>query len=90
MSRTRKKNPGHTWCGNSQKRGKQTSNKKFRRREHIQIRKGNFLSLPLRTKELTNPYDLGGDGKGYFFPFRKGRWMLRIDVMEVYRKILRK
>lgn len=51
---------------------------------------GNFLSLPLRTKELTNPYDLGGDGKGYFFPFRKGRWMLRIDVMEVYRKILRK
>lgn len=51
---------------------------------------GNFISLPLRTRELTNQYDLGGDGKGFFCPYRKDRWTLRIDAEEVLRKILRK
>ena len=90
MSRSRKKNPGHTWCGRSQKRGKQLSNKRFRRSEHQNITMGNFISLPLRTRELTNQYDLGGDGKGFFCPYRNNKWMLRIDVEEIYRKILRK
>ena len=51
---------------------------------------GNFISLPLRTRELTNQYDLGGDGKGFFCPHRKNRWTFRIDAEEVLRKILRK
>ena len=52
---------------------------------------GDFISLPLRTRELTSQYDLGGDGKGFFCPHRKTRFMLLIeDVEQVYRKILRK
>ena len=90
MSRSRKKNPGHTWCGRSQKKGKRFSNRRFRRNEHRIISMGNFISLPLRTRELTNQYDLGGDGKGFFCPHRKNRWTLRIDAEEVLRKILRK
>ena len=91
MSRSRKKNPGHTWCGRSQKKGKRFSNRRFRRSEHLSLSMGDFLSLPLRTRELTSQYDLGGDGKGFFCPHRKTRFMLLIEnVEQVYRKILRK
>ena len=93
MSRSRKKNPGHTWCGCSQKRGKQFCNRRFRSNEHRLIQKNDFLSLPLRTRELTNQYDLGGDGKGFYSLNRKNRWISQIDeedALELYRKILRK
>ena len=52
---------------------------------------GDFISLPLRTRELTSQYDLGGDGKGFFCPHCKTRWMLHVENVELtYRKILRK
>ena len=91
MSRSRKKNPGHTWCGRSQKKGKRFSNRRFRCNERRLIRMEEFLSLPLRTRELTGQYDLGGDGKGYFCPSRKNGWTNRIeDIDEILHKILRK
>ena len=91
MSRSIKKNPGHTWCGRSQKKGKRFCNRRFRRNEHLAVSTGNFISLPLRTRELTNQCDLGGDGKGFFCPHRKNRFTLHIEDVElVYRKILRK
>ena len=67
MSRSRKRTPICCWvCCKSQKRGKQVCNRKFRRQERQKMGVGDIETLPLRTYEVMSPWDLGGDGKGYF------------------------
>ena len=53
-------------CCKSQKRGKQACNRKFRHQEHRLTSVGDYERLPVFTIEVMNPWDLGGDGKGYF------------------------
>ena len=52
---------------------------------------GRFPFPSATYKRTDQPNDLGGDGKGFFCPHRKTRFMLLIEnVEQVYRKILRK
>ncbi|MBQ6065023.1 MAG: hypothetical protein IJK87_15575 [Prevotella sp.] len=81
MSKSRKKTPIGTYYCPSQKRGKQFCNRKFRHRERILLCKDRPLDLPLRTREVTNPWDLGGDGKTFWGFHPKEDW---------YQKFMRK
>lgn len=54
---------GTNCCCKSQKKGKQTASRRFRRKEHQLIVLGRFESLPKHSIEVTSPWDLGGDGK---------------------------
>jgi hypothetical protein len=66
MSRSRKKEPGSTIaCCKSQKAGKSAASKRFRRIARQMLQRGVDV-LPTRSRELTNQYDLGGDGKRYW------------------------
>jgi hypothetical protein len=67
MSKSRKRFPAGTWCCcKSQKRGKQISHRKFRRREHVLMHNQHFEKLPRRQYEITCQWDLGGDGKCFY------------------------
>lgn len=67
MSKSKKKTPVSTFCCcKSQKRGKQLCHRKFRCRERSLIQKGDYTKLPLRMTELTNQWNLGGDGKCFW------------------------
>ena len=66
MGKSRKRMPVGTCIGCSQKRGKQMSHGRFRRRERILIRREFFDHLPYRQYEITNQWDLGGDGKRFW------------------------
>lgn len=82
MSRSRKKVCGGTiCCCKSQKRGKQIASRRFRRNEHRLIAMGKYYSLPIRSRELTSPWDLGGDGKTVYS---------RTPGDEVYERYIRK
>ena len=66
MSRSVKKNP---FCGNaalSDKPGKVTANRMFRRAARNAVRAGNFDGCPLVLNEVFNPYDMPKDGKHLF------------------------
>ena len=64
MSRSRKKVAAGTCvCCKSQKRGKQNAPRRFRRLSAAYMASGYYERLPYRSCELTNPWDLGGDGK---------------------------
>ena len=66
MSRSKKRTPVTCYaCCKSQKRGKQFCNRKFRRREHQLISVGDYERLPRLIIEVTETWDLGGDGKHY-------------------------
>ena len=79
MSKSRKKTPAGTWCFcKSQKKGKQFSHRRFRRREKMVLLSGKEMMLPLRQFELTNQYDLGGDGKSYYGYHPNEEWFLRV------------
>ena len=79
MSKSRKKTPAGTWCFcKSQKKGKQFSHRRFRRYERMVLLSGKEILLPIRQNELTNQYDLGGDGKCYYGYHPKEEWFLRI------------
>lgn len=79
MSRSRKRTPVGCWvCCKSQKRGKQVCNRKFRRQERQKMGVGDIETLPLRTYEVMSPWDLGGDGKGYFHPKPEEEWYIRL------------
>lgn len=79
MSRSRKRTPVSTWCGcKSQKRGKQFSSRKFRRREHQMIATNQMDQLPRKSFEVMNPWDLGGDGKGYFNGSADDEWFIKM------------
>ena len=70
MSRSRKRMPVSTWCCcKSQKKGKQASSRKFRRKAHVLLHQGKAHLLPLKSFEVMSPWDLGGDGK-HFCGFR--------------------
>ena len=67
MSRSRKKFPaGPCCCCKSQKRGKKVSHRKFRRLEHVLMHNQHFEKLPILQWEITNQWDLGGDGKCFW------------------------
>ena len=66
MSRSRKKVPVSTnACCKSQKRGKVMASKRFRRLVKSMLVQGNE-DLPMKSIEVTSPYELGGDGKQYW------------------------
>ena len=66
MGKSRKKTCAGTWVACSQKRGKTKSHRRFRRRERTMIQNAMYDRVPLLQRELTNQYDLGGDGKAYW------------------------
>jgi hypothetical protein len=64
MGRNWKKVVCSTYVGcKSQKRGKRMSNRKFRRKERQCLDNSSFEKLPHSPKELTDEWELGGDGK---------------------------
>lgn len=75
MSKSRKRTPAGTYCCcKSQKRGKQLSHRRFRRFERMMIQSGHDERLPIYQRELTSPWDLGGDGKHYFGKYPDEEW----------------
>ena len=65
MSRSFKRTPIRTILHKmSQHRGKKAASRKFRRITKMNLQ-GEKEVLPLKSIELTNTYDLGGDGKVY-------------------------
>ena len=79
MSRSKKRTPITYWAGcQSQKRGKQVCNRKFRRRERMAISTSQFEQLPYRTIEVMNPWDLGGDGKAYYHAEPTDEWFIKL------------
>ena len=77
MGKSKKKIPAGTWCCcKSQKKGKQFSHRRFRRSERMVLLSGKEVLLPFRQMELTNQYDLGGDGKRYYHP--DDEWFVRV------------
>ncbi len=74
--------PVSTWCScKSQKKGKQASSRKFRRKAHALLHQGKAHLLPLKSFEVMSPWDLGGDGKHF--------WGFHLDE-EWYAKLMRK
>ena len=78
MSRSRKRTPACCWVGQSQKKGKRFCNRKFRRTERRFIGTGEYQRIPLRTIEVMNPYNLGGDGKGYKRGTPDEEWFVKL------------
>ena len=66
MGKSRKKTCAGTWVACSQKKGKTMGHRRFRRREQTAIQNARYDRLPHSQRELTNQYDLGGDGKVYW------------------------
>lgn len=65
MSRSRKRTPIRTMLGKiSQHPGKKAASRRFRRVSKMRLQDGKEI-LPVKSIEITNPYDLGGDGKVY-------------------------
>lgn len=65
MSRSYKKTPIRTILDKmSQHRGKKAASRRFRRVSKVQLQEGKEV-LPEKSVEITNTYDLGGDGKVY-------------------------
>ena len=67
MGKSRKKTCAGTWVACSQKKGKARSHRRFRRLERTMIQSTRYDHLPHLQRELTNQYDLGGDGKAYWY-----------------------
>lgn len=66
MSRSFRKIPVSTIaCCKSQKAGKVAANRRFRRIVRQLIKCGRE-TLPVKNRDITNPYNLGGDGKRYY------------------------
>ena len=77
MGKSRKRTPAGTYIGRSQKRGKKKSHGRFRRCERMLIQSENFDSLPHRQYEITNQWDLGGDGKCFWGLAPDEEWFIR-------------
>ncbi len=78
MGKSRKRVPVSTCCCcKSQKRGKQFSHRRFRRCERMVIKSGETF-LPIKQYELTNQWDLGGDGKTYWGKLIGEEWYERL------------
>lgn len=78
MSKSKKKFPGGTCCCcKSQKRGKTVASKRFRRRSKMLIQQERYEHLPLKSIELTSPWDLGGDGKAFYGFHPECEWYVK-------------
>ena len=82
MGKSKKKFPAGLYIGLSQKSGKQISHRRFRRREHSLIQVGYYEWLSFCQYEITNRWDLGGDGKAV--------WGVGCEDEEWYIKAMRK
>ena len=79
MGKSRKRTPVSTWCCcKSQKRGKQISHRKFRRRERLLTHSEMYGRLPFRQWEIVKQWDLGGDGKCYFGHEPTAEWYIKL------------
>ena len=79
MSRSRKRIPGSTWCCcKSQKKGKQASSRKFRRKAHVLLHQGKDHLLPFKAFEVMRSWDLGGDGKAFFGFHPEEEWYVKL------------
>ena len=78
MGKSRKKTPVSTWgrC-KSQKRGKTSCHRKFRRLERIMIHVDRCERLPYRQWEIVGQWDLGGDGKRYYHGNPSEEWYIK-------------
>ena len=77
MGKSKKKFPCGPCIGHSQKCGKQLSHRRFRRREHILIQNGKYDNMPFRQYEITNKWNLGGDGKCFWGFARQEEWYIK-------------
>ena len=65
MSRSHKRTPIRTMLGKmSQHPGKKAASRRFRRVTKMHLQEGKEI-FPVKSIEITNTYDLGGDGKVY-------------------------
>ncbi len=79
MSRSRKRMPVSTWCCyKSQKKGKQASSRKFRRKANVLLHQGKAHLLPLKSFEVMSPWDLGGDGKHFCGFHPEEEWYVKL------------
>ena len=83
MSRSRKRMPVTTWCCcKSQKKGKQASSRKFRRKAHVLLHQGKEHLLPLKSFEVMPSWDLGGDGK-HFWRFHPDDRFVKKELLKL-------
>ena len=69
MSRSRKKYPITTIAScKSQKKGKTLASRRFRRTANHRLATEDYDDLPQKSIELTESWDLGGDGKQWLRP----------------------
>lgn len=79
MSRSKKRTPAGTWCHcKSQKKGKKVSHRRFRRKARIVLLSNDETMLPIRQIEITDSWNLGGDGKTYYGYHPNEDWFMRI------------
>ena len=79
MGKSRKRTPICTNCiCKTQKRGKQFSHRRFRRMECVLLHIEKYSQLPCKQHELTESWDLGGDGKSYFHGCLDEGWYIRL------------
>ena len=79
MSRSRKRMPGSTLCCcKSQKKGKQASSRKFRRKVHVLLHQGKDHRLPFKSFEAMRSWNLGGDGKAFFGFHQEEKWYVKL------------
>ena len=98
MSHSFKHFPAGTWiCCKSQHKGKKRASRRFRRKATVLLHKGLYLDLPMKSIELTSPWDLGGDGKffyGIYNPatrtFRGRKHKIYSDPSEWWSRMMRK
>ena len=62
----------------SQKKGKQASSRKFRRKANVLLHQGKEHLLPLKSFEVMSPWDLGGDGKAFFGFHPEEEWFVKL------------
>lgn len=75
MSNSKKRSPYGLHVGESQKKGKALSHKRFRRSVKAKMQNGEYDSIPKEEAELTNSVDLGGDGKRCFSEAERAKMM---------------
>ena len=60
------------------RKGKQASSRKFRRRANVLLHQGKHHLLPLKSFEVMSPWDLGGDGKAFFGFHPEEEWYVNL------------
>jgi hypothetical protein len=81
MSRSFKKNSICGIAGDSDKKGKQKANRKFRRKEKMFLQMSFFNKIPIKLREVFNVYDLPKDGKAYFGKLKNKDFKLFLKLL---------